>query len=375
MKKNDLIISGDIISDRDISVGNTIENQTNNTYNIDVSQLEEYIKKDIALTLSEQQLVAEDRANRILMDFSDKVLPKLVKSEMVNVFSDPAVQIFFRKEQKTALCSSRENDLDILSEMLVYRIKNKQFIEKKASISKAVDVIDIVSDDALAAMTIHYSLNFAPLTGSINQGMKILDDMFKKILNHIELPKNNEWIDNVEILGLVRIGTLTSMKKMEEIYYERLEGYSVKGFKKDSEEYNRIIEKLKENNIPSNVLVDHILNPGHVRLNIINENGIDDMYTIFTQIKDNKLVKVEQNLSIEQKNILRKIYKDSKKEKDCDKLIKQNLSLKINEFKSLKTVLEWWNNNLQPSININSVGRVIAHTNIKGMIEDIPDFV
>lgn len=375
MRKNDLIVSGDIISDRDISVGNTIENQTNNIYNVDISQLEEYIKKDIALTLSEQQLVAEDRANHILIDFSDKVLPKLVKAEMINVFSDPALQVFFRKEQKAALCSSRENDLDILSEMLIYRIKNKQCIEKKASISKAVDVIDIVSNDALAAMTIHYFLSFAPLSGEINQGMKVLDDIFKKILEYIELPKNNEWIDNLEILGLVRINTLTSMKKLEDIYFERLDGYSVKGFKKDTEEYINIIDKLKKNNIPFDILADHVLNPGYVRLNIISEKQIDDIYLISNQIKDNKIVDVKQNLSSEQKSILREIFIYSKKEKDCDTLIKQNLALKINEFKSLKTILEWWNNNLEPAVNINSVGRVIAHTNIKGIIEDIPDMV
>lgn len=375
MKKNDLIISGDIISDRDISVGNTIENQTNNIYNIDVRQLKEYIEKDIALTLSEQQLVAEDRANHILTDFSEKILPKLVKTEMINVFSDPAVQIFFRAEQKSALCSSRENDLDILSEMLIYRIKNKNSIEKKASISRAVDVINNISDSALAVITIHYFLNFHPMSGNINHGLKVLDNFYKELLKHIELPKTNEWLDNLEILGLIRINTLSSMKTLEEIYFERLNGYCVKGIKKDTEEYNNIINKLNANNIPLDILVDHVLNPGYVRLNVINEQQIDDIYLISQQIKDNQIIEVKQIMSTEQKNVLKEIYSCSRKEKDCDVLIKQNLSSKINEFESLKSILKWWNSNLQPAININSVGRVIAHTNIKGMIDDIPDMV
>ena len=375
MKKNDLVVEGNIISDGDISVGNNIENQTNNIYTIDIKQLEEYIKKDIALTLSEQQLVAKDRANHILADFSDKILPKLVKAEMINVFSDPAVQIFFRTEQKSALCSSRENDLEILSEMLIYRIRNKSSIEKKASISRAVDVINNVSDSALAAITIHYLLNFHPVSGDINHGLKVLDDIYKQLLEHIELPKTNEWLDNLEILGLIRINTFSSTKTLEEIYFERLDGYCVKGIKKDAEEYNSVINKLKSNNIPLDILVDHILNPGYVRLNVINEQQIDDIFLVSQQIKDNQVIEVKQVMSNEQKNVLKEIYSCSRKEKDCDALIKQNLSSKISEFKSLNIILKWWNNNLQPAISINSVGRVIAHTNIKGIIEDIPDMV
>ena len=39
MKKNDLVVEGNMISDGDISVGNNIENQTNNIYTIDIKQL------------------------------------------------------------------------------------------------------------------------------------------------------------------------------------------------------------------------------------------------------------------------------------------------------------------------------------------------
>lgn len=375
MNKNDIVIKGDVTPAGDFSVGNTIENQTNNIYNYDINLLEEYLKKDNALTLAQQQLVAEDKARQILSEFSEKILPKLVKAEMVNAFSDPAIQIFFRQEQKTAICSSRKSDLDILSEMLIYRIKNKQSIEKKASISKAIDVIDIISDDSLSAMAIHYFLSFDPISRDIMEGLSVLNDKYEKILQNINLPQTNGWIDNIEILGLARVNASLKMKKMEEIYFERLEGYCVKGIKKDTEEYTNVVNKLNENNIPLDVLQDHILNPGYVRLRVINEKQVDDICLIYSQIQNNHEIKVKQKMSDEQRNVLREIYTNSKKEKDCDSLIKQNLFLRINEFDYFKKVLEWWNNNLETAVNLNSVGRIIAHTNLKGMIDDIPDMV
>ena len=172
MKKNDIDVEGDVNSCGDINIGNTIETQNNLIINNDPHQLIEYVKKDVELTLAKQQLVAEQRARSILEKYSEKVLPKLIKSEMIDAFSDPAIQVFFRSEQKAAICSSRENDLNILSEMLIYRIKNKNSIEKKASVSKAIDVVDKISDDALIALTIHYFIYFYPTSGDILKGLK-----------------------------------------------------------------------------------------------------------------------------------------------------------------------------------------------------------
>lgn len=375
MKKNDIDVEGDVNSCGDINIGNTIETQNNLIINNDPHQLIEYVKKDVELTLAKQQLVAEQRARSILEKYSEKVLPKLIKSEMIDAFSDPAIQVFFRSEQKAAICSSRENDLNILSEMLIYRIKNKNSIEKKASVSKAIDVVDKISDDALIALTIHYFLYFYPTSGDILKGLKKLDEILGKLLENFNLPENNEWIDNVDILGLARISSFTSTERLEDLYFERLDGYCLNGIQQDTSEYNDVVKKLTENNIPTNILQNHILNPNHVRLAVTNESSIDDLYLVSIQQSNQEQQEIRTEFSNEQKKILKSIYLDSKRNKDCEHIIRENFVLKINEFENLKKVMEWWNNNLAPSVEMNSVGRVIAHTNIKGIVEDCPDMV
>ena len=375
MKKNDIDIEGDVNSNSDINIGNTIETQNNIIINNDPNHLIEYVKKDVALMLEKQQLVSEDRAREKLEKFSDHLLPKLVRAELIDAFKDPAIQIFFREEQKTALCSDRDIDMSLLSEMLIYRINNKNNIPKKASVSKAVEIIDKVSTEALVALTIRYLNRFFPITGNIVAGLKVLDKLYKTILDDNDLPINNEWVDNVEILGLVRVNGLTSLKRFVELLFERLNGYCLTGIQKDTQRYNEILETLEANDIPKDILVDHILNQNYVRINVVNIEQIDNISIIKGKIIGGEQVFTEQYLTQNQKQILKDIYNETSKDKSKDHHIKEQLVLKIKEYTSLNIVMEWWNNNLSPAVSLNSVGNVIAHTNAKRLKDDIPDMV
>lgn len=375
MNKNKIDIDGDFKSDGDVNIGNTIENQSNIIINNGANELIENLKKDVAFMLAQQQLVSEDRAREKLEFFSEKLLPKLVKAEMIDAFKDPAIQIFFREEQKTALCSERDIDISILSEMLVYRIVNKENISKKASVSKAVEIIDKVSDDALIAITIHYLNKFYPVTGNIKEGLNILDNLYENILEGNNLPTDNEWIDNTEILGLTRVSSLTSLKRFEDILFEKLEGYCVTGIQKESEKYNAIIKKMNETNIPIRILVDHEFNPNYVRLNVVNLEQMNDLAIINFKIIDSKKNIIEQKLSPKQLEILKDIYNETVKDKSMNQKIKEQLILEIEKNYSLNIVMKWWNNNLKPAVSLNSVGNVVAHTNAKRLKDDIPDMV
>ena len=91
MKKNDIDIEGDVNSNGDINIGNTIETQNNLVIINDPNQLVEYVKKDVELMLEKQQLVSEDRAREKLEKFSEHLLPKLVRAELIDAFKDPAI--------------------------------------------------------------------------------------------------------------------------------------------------------------------------------------------------------------------------------------------------------------------------------------------
>lgn len=189
------------------------------------------------------------------------------------------------------------------------------------------------------------------------------------------LPINSEWLDNVEILGVVRVNSLTTLKRFEEILSEKLEGYCLTGIQKDTQRYNEIIETLEKNNIPTGILVDHVLNQNYVRINVVDLERIDSISIIKGKIIDGKQVFTEEYLTQNQKQILKDIYNETLRDKSRTNHIKEQLVLKIKEYPSLNTVMEWWNNNLSPAVSLNSVGNVIAHTNAKRLRDDIPDMV
>lgn len=370
---NELNVEGNVQSEGDVNVGNTIEKQVNIITNgITEEQLKERIHSEIELVLSRQQIMAEDKARERLQKFSEILLPKLVKSEMLDAFSNPAIQMFFRQEQKTAICSEREIDYSILSELLVYRIGNNNNIAKKASVTKAVEVIDKISDDCLMAITIQYCATFSPITGDITQGITVLNNIFKNILNNNELPMNSNWIDNVEILGLARISNFSTMKKFEDIYFESIKGYFSKGIEKNSQFYEETLNKLKENDISQDILVEHELNHGYVRLNISNEIEIDKIRVL--KVIDNKSITFV-DYSEKQKEILREIFKSYENDKTCEQKIKNEFVKKVESYPELNKIRNWWNSNLEPGMSLNSIGRVIAHTNAKRLESSIPDMV
>ncbi len=368
---NELDIEGNIQAEGDLNVGNTIEKQEFNfTINQGPSeqQLKEIIRTETELALKQQQILAEDKAREKLSNFSDKVLPKLVKSEMLDAFSDPTIQMFYRTAQQTAICSERDIDYDVLSELLVYRINNKGNISKKASITKAAEIIDKISDAALLALTIKYCNNFIPLSGKIQEGLKTLDDMYKKILSGNELPVDDDWIDNIEILGVARIESTSKMKKFEDILFIKLKGYFSKGIEKNSKFFEETIEKLTANKIPMNIFVEHELNPNHMRIAVANKESIKNFY-----FKNN--INDYIPISEKQKNILEEIWNCYQNDNSCEQIIKEAFCNKIKEFTYLNKVIEWWNQNLKPVLVINSIGRVLAHTNAKRLYENIPDMV
>lgn len=364
---NELDIEGNVQSEGDLNIGNTIEKQIIIKQGASEQQLRQIIRTEIELALKQNQILAEDRAREKLSNFSDKVLPKLVKAEMLDAFSDPTIQMFYRTAQQTAISSERDIDYDVLSELLVYRINNKGDIAKKASITRAAEIIDKISDDALLALTVKYCNNLEPVSGNIHEGLSALDDMYKKILDGKEIPVDNDWIDNLEILGLARIESIAEMKRFEDILFSKLKGYSSKGIEKNSKLFEETIEKLSANKIPSSVLTEHELNPNHMRIAVVNKENIENF------IFENK--NSSMPISETQKNILEEVWNTYQNDNSSEQIIKEAFCNKIKEFVYLNKVMKWWNQNLKPALIINSTGRVLANTNAKRLNENLPDMV
>lgn len=312
-------------------------------------------------------------ANKKIEDFENVLIPKIQQIEGdFKSFSDPGFQVLLKKAQLTAMCSERQDDYKLLSELLVHRIKNKTNIKKKASITRAVEIIDQIDDDALCAMTIFHAINsYIPVTGDINEGLKLLDNLYNK-LGVKNLPNDNLWIDNLAILGAVRVMPLFLEEKVEDYVARILEGYVCVGIKKDEPDYFKAKDMLSKVEIDENMLVDNELLEGFVRLLINNKEQISNLQRV-EEININGIVKHEKfDIKKEQIECLNNIWNMYSKDITLKNKVKNNLNNKLNSFENIKKAYEW-RNSIKDNIILTSVGRVIAHTYAKSIDNTLPN--
>ena len=327
-------------------------------------EMYEIVKKDFS---QDAYMLASERVDR----FEEKFVPKIMKIEgAMEMFSDPSFQFLLGKAHKTAAATEREADYDMLSELLIHRVKRGENRNKRAGINRAVEILDQVSDDALLGLTVAFVvMNFIPLSGNMSEGLSLMDDLFKKLL-YGKLPIGGEWIEHLDLLDAVRISSLQSFKKMEEYYVEVLPGYACAGIKKGTESYDKARELLKKEGIPENILVDNELLEGYVRLPVVDANRISDVVMCMVQIADGHIVPIEKKFSANQQKVLKQIWNlyDKTMMEEARKAIEK----KLDEYSSIKRVKRWWNAITVP-FSVTAVGKVLAHANAKRCDEKIPD--
>lgn len=349
-------------------------------------QVKAIIDSEIIRILNENQLVANDTAQNRLNEFRDILLPKLVKAEMLDAFKEPAVQMLFKSAEKTAICSERKLDYELLAELLIHRTK-KNDITKNVAISNAVELVDKLTEDALLVLTIFHAITcFSPISGDINQGFHILDNLFGKILNNNSLPQNDNWAENLEINRIINFNTIGTTIKMNDFWFENFTSYSQMWIKKDSEELKQIYEELKKHNIPMDIIIDNPLDTNFVTLKILQKGQVKDLMfnrqivhlPIIQNGAENIQMPTSMNIPIkitkEQENVICNIFNNTKFKNNGLNNERTLFEQKLNEFQNLRSINTWWNNNITKfSIRLNSIGKVIAHTNVKNIDPTLPD--
>ena len=286
---------------------------------IDEKRVREILKEEKQIALKEMSIIAENVAQGRLDNYTNVLVPKLVKAELLDKFSDPKIQMLFRQSEKTAVCTDRNKDYELLSELLIYRIKRDGNYTIGAAIKKAIDEVDNLSDDALLGLTIIFAIDsYVPVSGDVHEGLQTLNNLYGKIMKSKFVNIDGKsWLENLEIINAIRINPILQNKRLEDIYLEAFDGYFSLGIKKDSDNYNKAIEILQNNQLPLYVLSENILDNNSVR-----EKYID--------------------------------------------LLKS--------YEYINALILWWDNNIiDTSFNITSIGKVIAHTNAKSIDSTLPD--
>jgi hypothetical protein len=240
---------------------------------------DEKIEYAIAQLSSEAKEIALERIN----NFMKYLLPRMTETESLNAFTDPDFQLLLIEAQKGAASTEREPDIKLLTELLVHRFAKRNDRSARIGISKAVNIVHQIPDKALLGLTVFYTISsFIPTTGDIEKGIDAIDDLFRCII-YDTLPEGTDWLDDLDILGTIRLRGFGKMKTIQEYYTNTLSGYTCEGVVENSEQHKEIIEIFQDNKIdPGGLLVKHILSDNHLRLNILDKESIEDLANIIT---------------------------------------------------------------------------------------------
>ncbi|UAA40596.1 hypothetical protein KIH87_09755 [Paraneptunicella aestuarii] len=311
-------------------------------------------------------------ANTRVLEFENLLMPKMESVEgALEIFADPSFQILLVDAQKTVASTERTADYELLSELLIHRFQRGENRIVRAGISRAVEIVDKISDDALIGLTAFHAVSsFLPSTGDIFQGIDRLDDLFGKIL-YGSLPSGMDWLDHLDILDAVRLSSFGGLKKIEQYYSEQLPGYVDAGIRKDSDDYNKALEILKAEALSHTIMVEHALNPNYVRIPVPDRQQIGSISLIQQVIHEGSLIQLPVAPSEEQKDAMNSVYdlydKDPSIKTENIRLLIEN----IDKRKNLNTLKEWWNS-LNVGIQITAVGKVLAHSNAQRCDKNLP---
>ena len=299
-----------------------------------------------ALSLCTQ--VAYDVACKKMNEFESIWLPRVEQMEkVIDNFAEPRFQFMLRDANITAAKSSRQEDLNMLAELLACHIEKGHDVKIDAGINRAISVVHEVDLDSLSALTVVLSiLNICPVDGNIDVGLQVLNDLYTKLLT-TALPKDDAWIDNLNVVGAVSILS-GKFYKIERLMSARLDGYICVGIKEETKEYEEAVQILEQNGFHKSILQSNICMPGYVRLPMVKTSG----------------------LKPELEPIISLYSKDSSLLQQA----KKNFMIKWDSYETLKKVREWFEQ-IPVFFRINSVGKVLAQTNAKRCYPNYPDLI
>lgn len=288
---------------------------------------------------------------------------------MLEAFRDPAFQFLLVEAQKRAAASDRDADLEMLTELLVHRVEKKNDRKIKASISRAVEIVDQIDDDALCGLTLVYAINsWATASGDISQGLTIMNNLFSSLC-YRELPTGFEWVYHLDILDAVRSSSVGTFKKFKDYYPSMFTGYTCAGIQRDSENYSKALDILRKTNLPADLLVTHELNNGFVRLNVRDRELISDIELFLVS---NAQIVSKRKVTTQEVEALNQIWDLYSTDIKIIENVKNAFMEKWNTYETLNLIRTWWEE-LPHSFTITPIGKALAHANAQRYNNDIPD--
>ena len=368
---------------------------TTNIVGIDEERARTICKEEYAIAKANWTQEAQGIAQERVMALEDKLIPKMKQhDETLKIFGDPAFQFVLRKAQISAASSGEERDLDMLSELIVHRAEQNGKREQTLGITKAIEIIDQIPESSLIGLSTFYAIDrYKSESFDIHQGLKSLDNLYKGIINDTELPVGTQWIENLDVLSAVRMGSsgIQSFKKMEEFLSNQLACLPM-GIERNSQEYNEILLELHNVSLydPKEEIAELNEDNGDnkkilkIEIPLFKEHPLREGFLICTYppeaFTEGNSINIKVNLGAQEldiplnreqflafKHLSEITYKDGRNVES----LTSNLIKEWNNYETLNKVMVWWNQ-LPIFFAITPIGVAIANVYIRTKYPAIP---
>lgn len=316
----------------------------------------------IPAVLSSYQDMAACVAKKRIDEFENELFPKLKRIEgALENFKDPAFQMQLHKAQMSAAVTGQESDIDMLSQLMIKHIEVKEDRNKKLGVTKAIEIIDEVDNQALVALTVLYVWSYLiSVKGDVYCGLNILENIYHKLL-YLNLPEENIWIDHLELLNTIRTYRYSTNIKIKDICVKSFEGYATAGIKKDSINHQKANDLLQSVHMNNTFLVNNPLLDGYLVLPCSNKNALRNAF-----VNDNG---IERLLTQKEIDILFKIFDLYDNRAIQENAINNFIGL-WDTYPTLKKVHDW-TDKIPFKIDLTMIGLILATTNLKRIMPEL----
>lgn len=328
----------------------------------------ELTPEQLAVVLHLAREVAKDQARHVAAEYSlraqadaqeridklnDRVIGILASERRLDSFQDPGFQWLLRKAQIGAATTDREADYDMLATLLSERARTGAADRlARAALERAVEIVDKIDDEALAALTAFSILNDRkPAHPAVRLGLQQFNDYVSLALP-AGPPISDDWVEHLFLLDAITINYVKHYRKWADLYPQsHLTGYLSAGVSAGSEEEATVAARLlAEAPTLQFPLLDHELKPGFRRV------GATSTHALLASLPAGTAPS------------LRELVQWAAERLHLGEVDSNLLPALVNVWDShpnLRALREWWDTLPQEAPTPTQVGRIIGRTNLR----------
>lgn len=340
-----------------------------NINGIDEKRAREIYREEYAISRQSWTEEASEIADSRVRLFEDRLMPKMIQYDnSLKFFADPAFQFTLRKAQIAAASSERDDDYNLLSELLVNRVEQRFNRERSLGVVKAIEVVDQIDEKALIGLALVYAFSkYTPVSRRLSDGLKTLNHFYDEIVSNMYLPQGYPWIEHLELLLAIRIKDkdLHHFKKSDDYLPKQFSMYLEKGIQADSVEYHKLQERFGQVGLNCSCFVPHPLKDGFLYWGA--ERKVDRIR--FVRNVGGAIVK--EPLNYEQKAVVQDAISLACKDGCNDQELRNAFLKEWDKYEHLAKVRKWWDS-LDGAFEITPVGVALSNAYIHGKDPSVP---